>query len=253
MLLLSILLPTFFYMTNGFQRSCNLNIYSVEHLQMSDNDDPSPIVPNNVNNIPPRYNKKVPCKAKWFPLMNLKAPEMLDGTLAGDVGFDPLNFSSSKKTLYWMREAEVKHGRLAMLAAVGWPLSELWHKNLAEFFHVDSILAFGDKAPSILNGGLSNTYASGILMFSIVIAGVLEGNAMNSGNVFWNSEKPEGYIPGDLGFDPLGLYNKRGNDKKSMQTAEIKNGRLAMMAITSYVIQELVTQSPVVQQTPYLF
>ena len=25
----------------------------------------------------------------------------------------------------FMREAEVKHGRLAMLAAAGWPLSEL--------------------------------------------------------------------------------------------------------------------------------
>ena len=90
-------------------------------------------------------------------------------------------------------------------------------------------------------------------MMSIIIAGVLEGNAMNSGNVFWNSEKPEGYVPGDIGFDPLGLYDKRNNDKESMQTAEIKNGRLAMIAITSYVIQELVTQSPVVQQTPYLF
>ena len=25
----------------------------------------------------------------------------------------------------WMREAEVKHSRLAMLAAAGWPISEL--------------------------------------------------------------------------------------------------------------------------------
>lgn len=253
MLFLPVLLCTIFYATNGFQPMCNANLYSIHHLQMSKNDDKLPLLPEIVNIVPPRYNKKLPRKAQWFPLMNLKAPEMLDGTLAGDVGFDPLNFASSKKTLYWMREAEVKHGRLAMLAAVGWPLSELWHKNLAEFFHLDSILASDDKAPSILNGGLSNFYASGILMMSIVIAGFLEGNAMNSENVFWNSEKPEGYVPGDIGFDPLGLYDKRNNDKESMQTAEIKNGRLAMIAITSYVVQELVTQSPVVQLTPYLF
>ena len=151
-----------------------------------------------------------------------------------------------------MREAETKHARLAMLAAAGWPLSELWHKNIASVFQLDSILASNDRAPSILNGGLSSVYASGMLMMSIIIAGYLEGKAMNSGEVFWNSEKPEGYVPGNYNFDPLGLYNKRG-DKKAMETAEIKNGRLAMIAITAFAIQEAVTGLPVVQETPYLF
>lgn len=64
--------------------------------------------------------KKVALPAKWLPIGGVKAPLILDGTLAGDVGFDPLGFAKSSKTLYWMREAEVKHGRLAMLAAVGW-------------------------------------------------------------------------------------------------------------------------------------
>jgi len=192
-------------------------------------------------------------KALWIPIGNVMAPSILDGTLAGDVGFDPLGFSKSKKTLYWMREAEIKHGRLAMLAAVGWPLSELWHNPLAEFLHLDSLLASGDRAPSILNGGLSSGYASGMLMASIAIAGLLEGKAMNSGNIFWNADKSDDYKPGDFGFDPYGLYTKRNGDKKEMETAEIKNGRLAMIAITAYVVQELVTGLPVVQQTPYLF
>jgi len=70
-------------------------------------------------------------------------PPALDGTLAGDVGFDPVGFSSmwSDKdwsqqivpdiwpesgertpisTIEWMREAEVKHGRVCMLAVLGW-------------------------------------------------------------------------------------------------------------------------------------
>ena len=71
-------------------------------------------------------------------------PSYLDGTLAGDVGFDPLNFVTKysegvkfslllnefdakdtefifgpntqdpQRSLMWMREAEVKHARLAM-------------------------------------------------------------------------------------------------------------------------------------------
>lgn len=152
-----------------------------------------------------------------------------------------------------MREAEVKHSRLAMLAAVGWPLSELLHRNIAELFQMDSILASGDRAPSILNGGLSSMYASGVLGMSVIIAGYLEGKAMNSGEVFWNSEKPERYIPGSYGFDPLNLYTKRDNDKKAMETAEIKNGRLAMVAVTFYVILEAITGRPVVELTPFLF
>lgn len=43
--------------------------------------------------------------------------------MAGDVGFDPLGLSSiaglAGADLYWMREAELKHCRIAMLAVVG--------------------------------------------------------------------------------------------------------------------------------------
>merc|ERR1711906_11718 len=38
------------------------------------------------------------------------------GAMVGDKGFDPLGLASS--------EAELKNGRLAMLAAVGWPVAE---------------------------------------------------------------------------------------------------------------------------------
>lgn len=196
--------------------------------------------------------KPVALKAKWLPIGNIKAPLVLDGSLAGDAGFDPIGFAKSKNTLYWMREAELKHARLAMLAAVGWPISELWHKNIAGALGLSSILAKGDKAPSILNGGLDSTWASGILVMSILLAAFLEGKAMNNGEVFWGNEKSDSYLPGDLKFDPLNLYKARG-DKKTMETAEIKNGRLAMIAITAYAFQEAATGLPVVQETPYLF
>jgi hypothetical protein len=197
--------------------------------------------------------KKIQRKpAKWIPIGNVLAPAILDGTMAGDVGFDPLGFAKTKKGLYWMREAEIKHARLAMLGAAGWPLSELWHKQIASFFGLQSILADNDRAPSLLNGGLSNAWVTGMLMMSIIIAGILEGKAMNSGEIFWNSDKPDDYVPGKVGFDPLNLYNVRGN-KMIMETAEIKNGRLAMIAITAFVFQEFATKLPVVQETPYLF
>lgn len=198
--------------------------------------------------------KKIALNAKWFPFGGLKAPLVLDGTLAGDAGFDPLGFAKDKKSLYWQREAEVKHARLAMLAAVGWPLSELWHKDIAAFFGLNSILAGanGDRAPSLFNGGLDSVWASSMLVASITIAGFLESKAMEGGSVFWNADKPESYVPGNYGFDPLGLYKSKG-DKKVMETAEIKNGRLAMLAVTGYVFSEVATGLPVVQETPFLF
>lgn len=191
-------------------------------------------------------------KVQWIPL-DIKAPATLDGTLAGDVGFDPLGFAGSKNALYWMREAEIKHARLAMLAAVGWPISELWHKEIAEVFGLQSILQSGGRAPSLFNGGLDNVWASGMLIMSIIIAGYLEGKAMNSGEIFWTAEKPAGYVPGDLKFDPLNLINVRGRNPLEMQTAELKNGRLAMLAITGFAVAEFVNKASVVSLTPFLF
>ena len=52
------------------------------------------------------------------------APSYLDGVLPGDVGFDPLGFAD-ETNLARMREAEVRHGRLAMVATWGWPVAEL--------------------------------------------------------------------------------------------------------------------------------
>jgi len=38
-----------------------------------------------------------------------------------------------------------------------------------------------------------------------------------------------------------------------MQAREINNGRLAMLAVTTYVVEESVTRRPIVELTPWLF
>ena len=63
------------------------------------------------------------------------------------------------------------------------------------------------------------------------------------------------YMPGDLGFDPLGFYpgeeNERG--REILQLAEIKHGRVAMMAVTGYAFQEAILKQGVIDETPYFF
>jgi hypothetical protein len=44
-------------------------------------------------------------------------PALHNSDLAGNVGFDPLNFSKDKELLWEYREAEIKHARLAMLVS----------------------------------------------------------------------------------------------------------------------------------------
>ena len=47
----------------------------------------------------------------------------------------------------------------------------------------------------------------------------------------------EDYAAGDLGFDPLGIKPTDPKEFKDMQTRELNNGRLAMIAIAGFVAQ----------------
>ena len=53
----------------------------------------------------------------WYP--GNDPPAWLDGSLPGDYGFDPLGFGSDPETLRWMADAEVIHGRFAMMGTAG--------------------------------------------------------------------------------------------------------------------------------------
>ncbi|KAM3570654.1 hypothetical protein VYU27_007297 [Nannochloropsis oceanica] len=56
----------------------------------------------------------------------------LDGMIGSSApfkNFDPLGFAAKadQKTLNKYRESELKHGRVAMLAVLGWIVQEFWH------------------------------------------------------------------------------------------------------------------------------
>merc|ERR1712228_515843 len=48
------------------------------------------------------------------------------------------------------------------------------------------------------------------------------------------------YYPGDIGFDPLGLKPEDPEEFNIMQTKELQNGRLAMLAAAGFLAQEAV-------------
>jgi hypothetical protein len=63
----------------------------------------------------------------------------------------------------------------------------------------------------------------------------------------------EEYLPGDYGFDPLNLYPLDKEGQQRMQLAEIKHGRLSMIAVTGFAIQEYVSGLGVIDETPAFF
>lgn len=220
----------------------------IQPLESSTGDDKSITDPLNIYKDKSTIDNSVQMSTS---LPFLKRPAMLDGTLPGDRGFDPFNFANDASALQWQRTAEIKHARLAMLAAVGWPLAELFDRKLAYLFNLRPLLVFQDRVPSVLNGGLDRTpavYWAAVLgvAFAIESIGFLkESNAAKEGKT---------YTPGDLGFDPLGLA--KGNtlqDRMYKAEAEIFNGRLAMLAITGFAIQEWWTQNSVINETPFFF
>ena len=164
------------------------------------------------------------------PLPKIKTMMVGDGTLAGDMGFDPLQLADSPDKLAFYREAEVKHARLAMLAAFGWPVSEI--TNFGGLLNGDG------RAPSLLNGGLGNV--NGVYWGAVVALAVYwEKFGLDQQFGSKDVSKSPDYLPGMLGFDPLGA------DSPSMRNAEITNGRVAMLAITFYALEEALTKSPI--------
>lgn len=156
-------------------------------------------------------------KSKAIPF--LEKPEKLDGSLAGDVGFDPLGLTNTIGNMNYVAAAELKHGRVSMLAVVGFVLQQYVHILCPESNPLKAITTLG--------------YGPNLQILSFI--GVIE-------LATWKKTfSPEGK-PGDLGFDPLKMsVGKSDVAIKNMQLKEIKNGRVAMIAIIGLIAQNIAT------------
>lgn len=192
-----------------------------------------------------------------------------DGSLVGDAGFDPLNLANGPADLNWLRTAELKHGRICMLATVGFVAPELIQHPVGfqgfefapQFTEMNAFAALSSVprlglAQIVLFCALieiasfKNPLASEFqyeddlteLELSARKAGKFENLAgaakiapitANKGEVF---ETP--VIPGDLGFDPLGLAANGVNPDYAL--AEIKHCRLAMVGFLGMAVQQFI-------------
>jgi len=170
----------------------------------------------------------------------------LPGALAPVGFFDPLGFAekADENTMKRYREAELTHGRVSMLAVVGFLVGE---KVEGSSFLFDASVS----GPAITH--LSQVPAGFWVALTIVI-GAAEQSRAEKGwvePVEVPVDQPgllrADYYPGDLGFDPLGLMPEDSEELKIMQTKELQNGRLAMLAAAGFLAQELVDGKGIIE------
>jgi hypothetical protein len=139
------------------------------------------------------------------------------------------------------------------------PNSELFDRQITQQLdtsfnlNLSPVLDSTDRVPSLLNGGLDNIsplwwgFCLG-LTAAIDLKGVQNARYSDA-----NGGINDDYLPGDYGFDPLNLYPNNKEGQQRMQLAEIKHGRLSMIAVTGFAIQEYVSGLGVVDETPGFF
>eukprot|EP00962_Isochrysis_galbana_P053650 scaffold25097_cov112-Isochrysis_galbana.AAC.2 len=163
--------------------------------------------------------------------------------ITGPLGFfDPAGFcdgtnkegAATEGKVRYYREVEVKHGRVAMLAALGFPVAEQFHPLFGGTIDVPSVVAF-QQTP------LQSFWPIVVLTIAIIEVFSIFPAFENPNVEGWAIKK--GHVAGDYGFDPLGLKPASRAALAEMQTKEINNGRLAMIAIAGMVAQELLTGS----------
>jgi len=167
--------------------------------------------------------------------------------VSGDSGFDPLSLCTDVETFVNYREAEVKHARLAMIAAPAWVIAELLDQQLSDEGLAGPLSETGGK---VLFGGLGDSFVEAFIALTLII-----------GAVFELTQKSNKDTPGDVGFDPLGLAGFRPpvisgllpDGRPWTSEAELQHGRLAMAAIAYDIWDEVTGDQPTVERTEYFF
>lgn len=159
-------------------------------------------------------------------------------------GFDPLGLATKVDfgTLKRYREAELTHGRVCMLAALGILAGEAVEGSSFLFDAQITGPAIDHFAQVPRPFWIPVLFFIGAAESSRVQKGWADPFQM--GNLF---QLREDYTPGDLGFDPFGYYPKDNDAKLDLKMQELNNGRLAMMSVAIMVAQEVATGQKILE------
>ncbi|CAJ1960382.1 unnamed protein product [Cylindrotheca closterium] len=246
---------------DGFADDVNTLFELMDHDEDDDDEEENMRDGDNFKKIPPTLDSSELEKALLQGVVPVAAGVGSE-CLPGDWGFDPLGFASKDYILdiqYKLlqslpgaeqtpapkdrptalilrdyREAEIRHGRLAMLAAVFWPLQEM----------LDRLLLDDDQFGPIVYDTVTLPYFPLLMTLFMLNLGYLDIFAKEM------QEKDnigDAYLPGDCLWDPLKfLEGAPPRMKRNMQERELFNGRVAMLAVAAYFFEEVTSGVPIV-------
>merc|ERR1711933_252625 len=180
---------------------------------------PSKVAPQMIFGSSP---KKAPAK----PAFAYGLPGNFNALGGGELNWDPAGFL----------EGELTHGRVGMLASLGFLVQEKFHP----LFSADGGPAI-DQIPQ-LPVWLWVVMGSGIAAAESYRINVafreLDGEKLKAETAL----RP-GYTPGDLSFDPLNLAPEDPAEFALMQEKELVHARLGMIAAAGFLAQEAVSKA----------
>jgi len=201
-------------------------------------------------------------KSKSVPF--LEQPPKLDGSMAGDRGFDPAGFTNAKRFKYtegsdslfggWTEDIDwaenvVPENAMMWGDAKRSPITTVEWMREAELKHgrfcmlatlgwiaVDLGLRFpGDMFAAIPNSLAAHDLAveNGSMKTLLMFVSFCE---LMTGAAIFEQAKGSGRKSGDFSFDPL-MLSSSPDKKKDYEEKEINNARLAMLAFSGIVTQ----------------
>merc|ERR1719484_234348 len=160
----------------------------------------------------------------------------------GELNFDPYGFLDGKSALEVnrYRECELTHGRVGMLAAVGFIVQEKFHPLFSGVGGpaIDQIpqLPFAWWASLSLGITFCEFYR-----ISIAFRELSKKTGEPVYMVKAETAIRPGYVPGQIGFDPLGFAPDDPVIFREYQTKELWHGRIGMIAAAIFLLQEGIT------------
>jgi hypothetical protein len=153
----------------------------------------------------------------------------------------------SEETGTFVRAAEIKHGRSAMIATVGYAIHKLGmtFDNISphEYLSITQGIKFADLAAMTPPDAMKSLPAEswGQMFAAIALVEIYELTHSNGKLAFDESVAPglqPGGLTGDLGWNPLAIP---ATDRRRL--VELQNGRAAMVAICGFVASDTIPGS----------
>ncbi|CAK9021122.1 unnamed protein product, partial [Durusdinium trenchii] len=177
----------------------------------------------------------------WEPIPQGLSNDLF-GTYVGDVGFDPAGFAKNTRLLPWYREAELAHGRVCMLATLGYTVQTSGAK----------FEPFITRYPTDSSDPLKAATQVPIVGWLQILVVIALSELWRYENVI--SKYDEGVAPGDLGWNPTAptgtkrpkwfgptfSANYTPEEWGNMRLREIKHCRLAMVGFFLHGVDQCI-------------